>query len=480
MPGLTDSSARHLLHSAPTRRLLASSQDKYKYDEVEGFLRLTSGHQRKGDPSYRSITASKHDAYSEDDTDSSQDERDESSDDESDTTPMTSLQATLKTLEEQLAADPTSINTWLSLLSHTLSTVPIASKNAPKARSEITLSILQRALSAHPQNASSKALRLRYLKAGEETWHESKLRAEWEDALKVGGIEMWIEWLDWRIRKAEKGVDGVVEDAKRVLAAVRGDGIGVLRVQWRVAVGFRDAGYIERANALFQAQAELYVVFCSTCSALIHPSVNTSAGLTEPLPHWLNCLSTSDSTHLMNFGNLKPLGLVKSTHGRSNTGQRHPSATLQISPSPGKLPHSQRSATHTDTGQHPKRFVTGLTSSLYVRSMKPPKRTHMPPSSSPTYARSLWIPKVPRQKIHYGASGSRSSACMSLATCRPSRLRRKTARTIDGHMPTSRRLFTCLHSCPLKLTTLQGASLRMPRLGCSLGVSASIRVRSGR
>lgn len=238
---------------------MASSQDKYKYDEAEGFLRITSGRQRKGDPSYRSITASMHDTYSDEGTGFSEEERSESSDDDSDTTPMTSLQATLKSLEEQISADPTSVSTWLCLLSHTLSTVPITSKNAPKARSEITLSILRRALSAHPQNASSKVLRLRYLKAGEETWHESKLRAEWEDALKVGGIEMWIDWLDWRIRKAEKGMDGVVDDAKRVFAAIHRDEIGMLRVQWRTAIGFRDAGYIERANALFQAQAELYV-----------------------------------------------------------------------------------------------------------------------------------------------------------------------------------------------------------------------------
>ncbi|KAH9837066.1 NRDE-2, necessary for RNA interference-domain-containing protein [Rhodofomes roseus] len=256
MPGLTDSSARHLLHAPPTRRLLASSEDKYKYDEVEGFLRISSGRERKGDPSYRSITASRHDANA-DESESSEDEGEESSGDDSDTTPMTSLQVTLKSLEERLSADPASVPTWLSLLSHTLSTVPITSKNAPKARSEITLSILQRALSAHPQNASSKVLRLRYIKAGEETWHESKLRAEWEDALKVGGIEMWMEWLDWRIRKGEKGVEGIVEDAKRVLGAVIGDEIGMLRVLWRVAVGFRDAGYVERATALFQAQAEL-------------------------------------------------------------------------------------------------------------------------------------------------------------------------------------------------------------------------------
>ncbi|KZT75158.1 hypothetical protein DAEQUDRAFT_720374 [Daedalea quercina L-15889] len=256
MPGLTDSSTRHLLHAAPIRRLLASSEDKYKYDEVEGFLRIISGRERKDDLSYRSITVSRHDTDL-DDTESSGDDRGESSGDDSDTTPFTSLQATLKSLEERLSADPTSVSTWLSLLSHTLSTVLITSKNAPKARSEITLSILQRALSADPGNASSKALRLRYLKAGEETWHESKLRAEWEDALKVGGIEIWMEWLDWRIRGAEKGVEGIVEDAKRVLVAVKGDEVGMLRVLWRVAVGFRDAGYIERANALFQAQAEL-------------------------------------------------------------------------------------------------------------------------------------------------------------------------------------------------------------------------------
>lgn len=283
MPGLTDSSARHLLHAVPTRTLLASSQDKYKYDEVEGFLRITSGHQRKGDPSYRSITASKHDAYSDEDTESSNEDRSESSDSDSDTTPMTSLQATLKSLEEQLSADLTSISTWLSLLTHTLSTVPITSKNAPKARSEITLSILRRALSAHPQNASSKALRLRYLKAGEESWHERKLREEWEDALKVGGIEMWIEWLDWRIRKADNGMDGVVDDAKRVLAAVHGDEIGMLRVQWRMAVGFRDAGYIERANALFQAEAELYAVSISLRTNSIDAYANCSPGSTEHL-----------------------------------------------------------------------------------------------------------------------------------------------------------------------------------------------------
>ncbi|OCH96207.1 DUF1740-domain-containing protein [Obba rivulosa] len=257
VPGLTDSSTRHLLASATTRRLLPSSGDQYKYEEVEGFLRISSGGRRHVEPSYRSITAPKQDAEESESQSSSSDP--ESSEDDSYTTPMSSLQATIKDLEERLAADPSSITSWLSLLSHTLSTVPITSKNAPRARSEITLSVLSRALSAHPSNAQSKTLRLRYLKAGEEAWNASKLRDEWEEALKVGGIDLWIEWLDWRIRRADDGVDGIVDDARRALHSLsdsEADEVGKLRIFWRVAVAFREAGYVERATALFQAQAE--------------------------------------------------------------------------------------------------------------------------------------------------------------------------------------------------------------------------------
>lgn len=244
LPALTDSSSRHILTTAPTRRLLASSEDKHKYQEIEGFLRLSTGRDRKDDQSYRSISTPKQNIDS-DDLESSTEEAESTEDYDTDTTPMTSLQATLKSLEEQLSRDPSSIPTWLSLLSNTLSTAPITSKNAPKARSEITLSILSRALTANPDNSKSQSLRLRYLKAGEEIWHESKLRAEWENALKVGGVEMWMEWLDWRVRRGEKGVDGIVEDARRVLNALdagEGEEIGKLRVLWRVAVAFRDAG----------------------------------------------------------------------------------------------------------------------------------------------------------------------------------------------------------------------------------------------
>lgn len=78
--------------------------------------------------------------------------------------------------------------------------------------------------------------------------------------MKLGGIEIWMEWLEWRIRTVAGGVDTLVTDATRVLRALGSSGsreIDKLRVVWRVAVAFQQAGYYERTTALFQAQAEL-------------------------------------------------------------------------------------------------------------------------------------------------------------------------------------------------------------------------------
>lgn len=66
-----------------------------------------------------------------------------------------------------------------------------------------------------------------------------------------------MDWLDWRIRRVERDLDGIVGSARRANAALGADEITKLRVFWRVAVAFRDAGYMERAMAAFQAQAEL-------------------------------------------------------------------------------------------------------------------------------------------------------------------------------------------------------------------------------
>ncbi|KAG6878633.1 hypothetical protein C0993_001156 [Termitomyces sp. T159_Od127] len=259
MRSLTDSGARALLFAPPTRRVLKSG-DIYKHPEVDGIIRLsTSRPQGIDSESYRSITRSKDDADSDTDSSDASDgvSNDESSSDE---IVLTSYQEKLKQLEEAIAKEPGSTDSWLQLLSHTLSTIPVTSKNGTKARSEITVSILARAFAADARNGLSKILRIRYLRAGEEVWHESKVRAEWEEALRTGGVEIWMEWLEWRIRQAANGVDGIVEDAIRMLnifGQSEQDELAKVRVFWRVAVVFQRAGYVERATALFQAQAEL-------------------------------------------------------------------------------------------------------------------------------------------------------------------------------------------------------------------------------
>jgi hypothetical protein len=239
MAQLTDPKSLTLLSSAPKRRLMKST-NPFKYEAGDGFIRVPSRRGRQVDQDYRSIT--KHPAGSDSDSTESDTDQPSTDDDEDGSTSVTAYQDNMKSLDRKLTTDPSSIPTWLSLLSLSLSTIPLASKNATKARSEMTVSVMSRAIAAHPDNASSKTLRLRFLMAGEEIWHESKLRAEWEDALKVGGAEIWMEWLEWRMRTKNRGVNGVVEDGRRVLLSLGNDELAKVRVLWRVAVAFQNAG----------------------------------------------------------------------------------------------------------------------------------------------------------------------------------------------------------------------------------------------
>ncbi|KAF9474100.1 hypothetical protein BDN70DRAFT_885209 [Pholiota conissans] len=263
--GLTDSSSRALLESPPSRQIFPSV-DSGKYREDDGFIKFpTRRDTQTAEDSYRSITRTKDN--DESDTSAPSEGEFNSSGGDDDHPVLAAYQETLKRLDQELTAHPDSITTWMSLLQQTLSTIPITSKNATKARCEITASILSRAISAAPQNAANKELRLAYIKAGEEIWHESKLRSEWQDALKLGGIEIQMEWLEWKIRKPENGIDGVVQAAIRAMEKLGTDEdseIAKVRIFWRVAVAIRDAGYLERAFATFQAQAEL--LFCPPLS----------------------------------------------------------------------------------------------------------------------------------------------------------------------------------------------------------------------
>ncbi|KAJ7169756.1 NRDE-2, necessary for RNA interference-domain-containing protein [Mycena filopes] len=249
MPSLTDASSRALLSRNPTRSFANAIPSSSKYEEQDGFLRLPSRAVRE--QSYRAIENMN--PNSDSDSSSGVSDDGESSSEEERT--LDSYQATLKSINERLTANPHSTTDWLLLLSHTLLTAPTTSKNATRARSEISISILSRALAVE---GTSCVLRLKYLQAGEEVWHESKLRAEWEDALrKVEGVEIWMQWFEWRIRKSTKGIAAVVEDAKRALSVLQRDEVGQVRIFWRLAVALQNSGFGERVTAMFQAQAEL-------------------------------------------------------------------------------------------------------------------------------------------------------------------------------------------------------------------------------
>lgn len=249
----------------PPNRRLVGSQDDSKYREVDGCIRFPS-RRSKADPedTYRSIFEAKDDDSSSSESDPSDDGSEEDvTDEEGSKLPETSQQAQILTLEQRLAQDRGSVETWLALLDVTLASIPITSKNATKARCDITISVLQRALDSHPSTSASPILRIKYLKAGEEIWDSDELARRWNEALRSGDVALWMEWLEWRIRQSRLGLDGLFEDMDRVLSAApfQQDNVGSelarLRVFWRTAAAVKGAGFNERAMAMFQAQLEL-------------------------------------------------------------------------------------------------------------------------------------------------------------------------------------------------------------------------------
>ncbi|KAL1748548.1 NRDE-2, necessary for RNA interference-domain-containing protein [Schizophyllum fasciatum] len=250
-PALTDARSRALLARPPTQHITPNPE---KYAEVDGVITVPRRQRATAVPedTYRAITA---DDRARNESDSSEDEDEEESSEEEadDGRPVLSYhQEKLAELNRRVTAEPTNEHAWLDLLRESLVDVPPDSKNATTARAEITTAILGRALTFNPR---ALTLRREYVKAGEEIWHESRVRAEWEAALKVGDADMWMEWLEWRIGQAKDALSGIVEDAGRVLASTEDDMLRV-RVLWRMAELFKSAGYVERAMALFQAQAE--------------------------------------------------------------------------------------------------------------------------------------------------------------------------------------------------------------------------------
>ena len=209
---------------------------------------LVSQHGTVATTIHAAVDAEDSDGFISDSGESSETSEEES---ESQTPVLTSRQMAIKNLEEKLRGDPSSVQSWLSLLSHSISAIPLDTRNAAKVRAEIAESILSRAVSAHPSNKASIALRLKYLRAGEEVWDEKKLQREWDDALAVRSTEVWMGWLDWKISRSRSGLEGIMEDVAHALEQLRHTELGSLRVQWRAAVVLQQAGMCELSNTFW-------------------------------------------------------------------------------------------------------------------------------------------------------------------------------------------------------------------------------------
>jgi hypothetical protein len=169
--------------------------------------------------------------------------QDTDSSDNDGTAPRDSYAQTSQALHRQLTQNPTSVPTWLGLISHSTSHSP-----TPLARSQVTLSIIERAFSSHFSNRGSPVLRSKYLRAGKDVWDKGRIKMEWDVALReVKGEkrgDVWIEWMGWVV--GQEGVEALGKAVERILkeSVSRGEDAEVLRLRVfrRACVLLREAG----------------------------------------------------------------------------------------------------------------------------------------------------------------------------------------------------------------------------------------------
>jgi hypothetical protein len=271
-----DSRAFALFTTSRTRQFLPSSTDKGKgkldpaieHSSVpdSDFIRLPSrrGHSNTDPQStYRSINTSKPE-YSSSYSDApsiSEDGVSSSESGDEDNVPRTAHQQSLAMIEASLQTNPTSLALWFALVELTLSTLPPSAKTSLiRARADIKLSILDRAMRIDERNRDSVELRVKWLNAGADIWGSDKLEKEWEQAVRELGTrrndkvkrefirnDIWNEWFRWRISSAGRAsgkpsnLEGIIDDARRVLENVEGEFTKV-KTLWRVAVLLQEAG----------------------------------------------------------------------------------------------------------------------------------------------------------------------------------------------------------------------------------------------
>ncbi|OCF54309.1 hypothetical protein L486_08223 [Kwoniella mangroviensis CBS 10435] len=153
-----------------------------------------------------------------------------------------------------------------------------------RAEAEVTLSILSRALDAEEANFNSTKLHLAYLQAAEQFWPNDKVTNRWKNVLRelsekndqVDMMDLWLGYITWRegngFGKGDGGgVDEVVEVYEECIGKLKENshadrsGTGdtqateenLVYLFLRACLFLKQAGYTERALAMFQAIMEI-------------------------------------------------------------------------------------------------------------------------------------------------------------------------------------------------------------------------------
>ena len=208
--------------------------------EEEGFIPISKpSPDPETKPAYRSITEPNDNS----DRDSSTDEEDALSWLESDDDAVDAHSAETTRLARILATDTSNVSSWLNVIAHSASTNP-----TPAGRADIWITMLEKAMLAHPANKTSDKLRLRYLEVIREARPGSEEERAWALALsEITSENIWVEYIGFKLRRGgAESLEGAVSNIWEKMGAL-GDNEprqhhARLRIFWRALIGLREAG----------------------------------------------------------------------------------------------------------------------------------------------------------------------------------------------------------------------------------------------
>lgn len=241
----TDAKLSKKLLEGPRQHIAVPPQSSGPLGE---FTPLSTRKKGQADPieTYRSILEDK-----ENDSDGSHSQASLSSSEDEGVT-LTADQEAIKELEAILDHRPDDEQAWLRLWEISTRSLPRTMGRSTQVRTEISLSILRKAMDAHKNNRESLRLRLLYIEYGSPTWSDERTRREWDDLLdELGGaqVPIWkrtIVWMAWLERQfvSRPTVGEALEAAKQLMAALSEKEFEMLwvRMCWRIAIFMRESG----------------------------------------------------------------------------------------------------------------------------------------------------------------------------------------------------------------------------------------------